>query len=96
MMLETVYLTDAEFKDLPNYSGSVPTLSRGKGDNIIGVKRWRRCTDYYKQREPETTWLLGEYIEEASERIMIRWREIKTVRQEVDKLIARFEERSHG
>lgn len=68
---ETVLLSEADFKDLREYSCSLPT------GTTVG-KRWKRNENAYgPTRGPEPDWWLGEYTEHPDpERVGIRWRKI--------------------
>ena len=68
---EEVVLSETEFKELRQYSCTLPT------GTTVG-KQWKRNENAYgPTRGPEPDWWMGEYIDhEDPERIGIHWRRI--------------------
>lgn len=64
---DLVMVTEREFRELPEYSCSLPT------GQTIG-KKWKRQKDYYDESKG---WLMGEYIPDPDpEMVGIRWRDL--------------------
>lgn len=75
---EVVVLTEAQFKELPDYSMSLPTGTR------IG-KRWRSDLNaalrYHARESVPEHWRMGEYFDMGSKtNVGIRWTKIAVVR----------------
>lgn len=87
--MDEIFLTQQEFDDLLNYSCSYPT------GTTIG-KRWKSCEHYRRQKDPNVTWFMGEYVEHPKPKTVgIVWRKIIIVgERQIDKDIEKFMRRS--